>query len=64
MWNKNIDEAPRDRRVWLASVCGKVIPTYWVDSRKNWAGFQNTPPVAWTEYVVPKHPDLIDGAFE
>lgn len=43
-------------RVWLASACGKVIPTYWVESRKNWAGFQDTPPIAWYPYFVPVHP--------
>jgi len=43
-------------RVWLASKCGKVIPSYWVESRKNWAGFQDAPPVAWQPYLVPEHP--------
>ncbi len=58
-WNLDISKAPRDKRIWLASACGKVIPTYWDKKREQWSGFQSTPPIAWQPYLVPVHPHLM-----
>lgn len=58
-WNFDMTSAPLDQKLWLASVCGKVIPTSWDKKRGQWAGFatNGTPPVAWQPYVVPAHPN-------
>lgn len=60
-WNFDLSAAPKDGKVWLASNCGKVIPTYWDKKREQWAGFatNGTPPVAWQPYVVPVHPNAV-----
>lgn len=60
-WNPNLSEAPLDCRIWLASECGKVIPTYWDKKRNQWAGFATNgkPPIAWQPYVVPEHPGAL-----
>ncbi|WP_105430192.1 hypothetical protein [Neorhizobium sp. T6_25] len=57
-WNHDITSAPRDQRLWMASECGKVIPTTWDKKREQWAGFATNgkPPIAWQPYVVPEHP--------
>lgn len=58
-WSFDMSTAPRDSRVWLASPCGKVIPTTWDKKRGQWAGFATNgkPPIAWQTYVVPAHPN-------
>ncbi|MFB9952067.1 hypothetical protein ACFFP0_24730 [Rhizobium puerariae] len=59
-WNHDIASAPRDRKLWLASECGKVIGlTAWDGKRNQWAGFATTgkPPLAWQPYIVPVHPN-------
>lgn len=64
-WNTDISAAPRDCRVWLASECGKVSPTYWNEKRKAWSGFgDKEQPVAWYPYFVPKHPFEMDRSTE
>ncbi|MEX2739949.1 hypothetical protein AB3480_00620 [Rhizobium mongolense] len=57
-WSFDLTTAPRDRKLWLASECGKVIPTTWDKKREQWAGFATNgkPPVAWQEFIVPEHP--------
>lgn len=57
-WNLNIEEAPRDVDLWLASKCGKVIKAGWDKKRGQWAGFatNGAAPIAWAPYVVPLHP--------
>lgn len=48
---------PVIERVWLASKCGKVVLSHWVDSRSAWSGFADKEqPVAWYPYLVPVHP--------
>lgn len=58
-WNHDMARAPREQKLWLASVCGKVIPTTWDKKRGQWAGFatNGSAPVAWQRYVVPCHPN-------
>lgn len=60
-WNHDLTTAPRDCRIWLASECGKVIPTYWDKKREQWAGFATNgkPPIAWQPYTVPAHPGAL-----
>ncbi|NTF67939.1 hypothetical protein [Rhizobium rhizogenes] len=50
--------------LWLATICGKVIRSYWVPANGRhdgyWPGFaqkDGTPPVAWQPYVIPTHPN-------
>jgi len=48
--------------VWLATICGKVIKSYWIpETDKNegrWAGFATKEqPKAWQPFIVPVHPD-------
>lgn len=53
---KDVPE-PVIERVWLASKCGKVVLSHWVDSRSAWSGFgDKEQPVAWYPYFVPVHP--------
>lgn len=58
-WNYDMNAAPKDQRLWLASKCGKVIPTQWDKKREQWAGFatHGSPPLGWLPYIVPKHPE-------
>lgn len=63
MWNKNIDDAPRDGFIWAASKCEKVIKSNWIESRQSWSGFTaSSPPIAWQAYHKPTHPNLEGGA--
>ena len=50
--------APKDRRIWTASKCGKVFVTAWDEKRERFAGYatNGSPPLAWQDYVVPAHP--------
>lgn len=57
--NPNMDEAPKDEPLIIASECGKVIKSYWVKPTKTeggrWAGFSvNSKPDGWWHW--PKHP--------
>jgi hypothetical protein len=59
-WNRNINEAPRDRHVILASKCGKVTHSYWVAKEARWCMFnKGEAPVAWQPW--PEHPDKTDA---
>lgn len=60
-WNFDISSAPRERDLWLASRCGKVIKAGWDKKRQQWAGFatNGAGPVAWQPYIVPVHPHHI-----
>lgn len=52
-----ISTAPRDRRIWTASKCGKVFVTAWDKNRGQFAGYTKTEtPWGWQEFVVPAHP--------
>jgi hypothetical protein len=47
--------------VWLATQCGRVIKSYWLEKTKfspaRWAGLGvNEVPVAWQHFVTPEHP--------
>ncbi|MDQ0320014.1 hypothetical protein QO002_002152 [Pararhizobium capsulatum DSM 1112] len=46
--------------VWLATKCGKVIKSAWIDGKGlpgRWAGLATKElPIAWQPYVVPAHP--------
>ncbi|UFS83178.1 hypothetical protein LPB79_13070 [Rhizobium sp. T136] len=47
--------------LWLATKCGKVIKSYWIEATKfspaRWAGLGTTEvPVAWQHFVTPEHP--------
>lgn len=65
-WHHDIASAPRDQKLWLASECGKVIPTTWDKKRGQWAGFATNgkPPIAWQPYLVPEHPKFLTKAEE
>lgn len=63
-WNRDISAAPVDgSKVILASICGKVITSKWLDPSDKerrpvgrWEFFStNDKPVAWQPY--PTHPD-------
>lgn len=60
MWNHNLSAAPQDAPVWLASKCGKVIKSAWIDGKGapgRWAGLATKEqPVAWQPFVMPAHP--------
>ncbi|ARO24780.1 hypothetical protein TAL182_CH03035 [Rhizobium sp. TAL182] len=48
--------------VWLATQCGRVIKSYWLEQTKfspaRWAGLAvNEVPVAWQDFIVPEHPN-------
>lgn len=59
-WNTNIQEAPQDRRVWLATKCERVSVTRWNEKRGAWDGLATgEEPIAWQSYVVPVHPNFI-----
>lgn len=56
-WNHNLDETPLDRRLWLATKCGKVSVTRWNEKRSAWDGLASgEQPIAWQVHVVPEHP--------
>ncbi|TCL70616.1 hypothetical protein [Rhizobium sp. BK251] len=57
-WSFDITAAPRDRHLWLASECKKVIKSYWDEKRGQWSGFATNgkAPVAWQHFVVPEYP--------
>ncbi len=59
MWNHDISSAPRDSDIWLATKCGKVIKSYWIEKfgPGRWAGLgTKEQPIAWQAFVVPAHP--------
>lgn len=58
MWQP-IETAPKDRRIWTASKCGKVFVTAWDKKRSQFAGYatNGTPPIAWQEFITPEHPN-------
>lgn len=57
-WNFDFTSAPRDRKVWIATKCGKVIDVSWSAKRNQWAGLADSEkPRAWQPYIVPTHPD-------
>lgn len=57
-WNLDFSSAPHDRKIWIATKCGKVSATSWVEKRGQWAGLADKEvPRAWQPYIVPKHPD-------
>lgn len=60
IWNFEIDKAPRDASVILASKCGKVTRSRWIADEQRWqmlgAGEQ---PVAWM--LWPIHPTAAKG---
>ncbi len=61
MWNQDISAAPRNSDIWLATKCGKVIKSYWIDKfgPGRWAGLgTKEQPVAWQAFVVPAHPGI------
>lgn len=59
-WNFTIDDCPKDKRVWLATKCGKVSATHWDKKREAWIGLAgNEQPVAWQRYVIPVHPNAV-----
>lgn len=56
-WNYDIGLALRDRRLWLATKCGKLSVTRWNEKRGAWDGLAaGEQPIAWQAYVVPAHP--------
>ncbi len=61
MWDHDLSRAPRDKPVWLATKCKKVIRSYWVRNTRidvaRWAGLgTKEAPIAWQPYIVPEHP--------
>lgn len=60
IWNFDIDQAPRDRKIIIASDCGKVFTSRWLAAKgqdgDRWEGFsKGKNPVAWMPW--PDHPD-------
>jgi len=59
-WSFDITSGPLNDEVWLATKCGKVIRSYWLDKTGRWAGLgTKEQPVAWQLYVVPAHPNSV-----
>lgn len=58
-WDTEIENAPKNRRVWLASKCGKLILSRWSEKRGAWEGFatNGSPPIAW--HPVPDFPEFL-----
>ncbi|NTG07117.1 hypothetical protein [Rhizobium rhizogenes] len=57
IWNRDISQAPQDRRLWLATKCEKVCVSRWNEKRGAWDGLATgEEPLAWQLYVVPTHP--------
>lgn len=55
-WNRNISQAPRDRKVILATKCGKVTASRWLENDGRWLMLATGErPVAWQEW--PEYPD-------
>lgn len=52
-----------DEPIWVATKCGKVMKTHWLQSERNpgrWVGLaSNEEPVAWQPFVTPQHPDVL-----
>lgn len=58
-WRFDVDAAPRDRRLWLATKCGKLSVTRWSEKRSAWEGLADREqPIAWQAYVMPTHPHV------
>lgn len=60
-WNFDLTQAPRDKPVWLATKCKKVLRSYYVRKTvcdpERWAGLgTKEAPIAWQPYIVPEHP--------
>lgn len=60
-WVFDMTAAPTDAPVWLASQCGKVIKSQWLEKTKfspaRWSGLASQEsPIAWQPYIVPAHP--------
>ncbi|MDP9809390.1 hypothetical protein J2W42_002238 [Rhizobium tibeticum] len=60
MWNHDISTAPRDRDLWLATKCGKVIKSHWIEKfgPGRWVGLgTKEQPIAWQLFVTPEYPN-------
>ena len=50
----------RPAPIWLLTKCKKVIQTYWVPNRSQWAGLATgEDPVAWQPFVKPEVPEWL-----
>jgi len=61
-WNFDISAAPRDRDIWLATKCGSVLKSYWIEKSgaRRWAGLgTKEQPVAWQLFTIPAHPNAV-----
>jgi hypothetical protein len=65
---RKVDRNVREHHVapvWLATADGKVHRSYWIPEIKGqpgrWAGFNtgSTLPIAWQDFIVPAHPNLV-----
>ncbi|MEI3803136.1 hypothetical protein V6R85_01320 [Agrobacterium sp. CCNWLW32] len=59
-WSTNITEAQTGDYVWLATKCGRVIKSYWIENKIGPARFSglatNEAPVSWQPFITPIHP--------
>jgi len=53
-WNFNMSDAPEDKPVIAASICGVVTKSKWLGDRWNMFT-KDVPPVAWQ--IWPDHPN-------
>ncbi|MNK73058.1 hypothetical protein D3C87_925490 [compost metagenome] len=59
-WSTNITEAQTGDYVWLATKCGRVIRSWWIQQkgpRGYWAAMDmDEKPIAWQPFIKPIHP--------
>jgi hypothetical protein len=58
-WNFDMAAAPKTAKVILASKCGKVIRSNWIEKEQRWNSFAaKEQPIAWQ--LWPEHPSATD----
>lgn len=59
-WSTNITEAQTGDYVWLATKCGRVIKSNWLETKGTTPRFvglaTNETPIAWQPFIKPIHP--------
>ena len=61
-WNFDMTAAPKSGKVILASKCGKVLVSRWVEKEQRWNAFAaKEQPVAWQPW--PEHPSALADEF-
>ncbi len=59
-WSTNITEAQTGDYVWVATKCGRVIKSNWLETKGSPSRFvglgTNEAPIAWQPFIKPIHP--------